>query len=86
MNEQKEKYYKKRYMICFYDANDEFILYQFDNINQILRFQRKEVNKKNANYIAIQIYKSQQRKNHFCKFLNGQPMTCQLIDMLYDEE
>lgn len=80
-----KKFYKKRYLISFYDVNDENLLYFFDNVYQILKFQGKDINRKNANIIESQIYKSQNRKNHFCKFLNGQPMTCHLIDMLEDE-
>lgn len=76
-----EKFYKNKYLICFYDVDGEFLLHSFDNITQILKFQNKEINRKNSNYIAIQIYNANKRQNHFCKFLNGKPMTCYLIDM-----
>ena len=75
------KYYKTNYIICFYDKDGEFLLHSFDNIYQILRFQKKEINRKNANICAVQIYKANKRKNHFCKFLNGQPMSCYLINI-----
>ena len=75
------KLYKKKYIISFYDENDETLLYVFDNIREILKFKKMEITKNNINSITTQIYKALQRDNHNCKFLTGKLMKCYIIDI-----
>ena len=80
----KVKFYKNRYCLAFYDKTDEHLLYLFDNANEILKFQGKEVNNQNQKVVLIEIYRALRSVEHFCTFLTGKVMRLYLIDM-YDE-
>lgn len=78
------KFYKNRYCLAFYDKTDEFLLYLFDNANDILKFQNKEITRQNQKVVLINIYRTLKSEEHFCTFLTGKVMRLYLIDM-YDE-
>ena len=50
-----KKLYKGKYFIVFYDKNDERLLYTFDNVKEILKFQKKEINTYNARLLNIDL-------------------------------
>lgn len=78
--------YKKRYCLAFYDHTDEVVLYIFDNVNEILLFQKKEVNSCNKRIIYIEIYRALTQNKHRCRFLTGELMYLYLVDFKEDDE
>lgn len=86
MDEEKVKYYKKKYCIVFYDEDGEFIEYMFDNIYEILRFQKKPITKNNVYLLRTEIYRALKSKNHVVRFLNGKKLILDIVDMNVDEE
>lgn len=77
-------YYKGRFFIVFYDESDERLKYMFDNVREILKFQKKEFTQKNVNKINVEIYMALRRKDHQTRFLNGELLRCYLIDLEHD--
>lgn len=75
------KLYKGNSFITFYDKTDERILYMFDNVREILKFQKKECNRTNVNRINVEIYIALKRKGHFTRFLNGTLMRLYIINL-----
>ena len=47
--------YKEKYFIVFYYLDDEELLYMFDNVREICKFQGKEVTRTIINLIKIEI-------------------------------
>lgn len=82
---KKEKFYKNKYFIVFYDKDDENFLYLFNNVHEILKFQNKEINHQNVNLINVEIYRALKREGNFCKFLTGEIMVIHIYDV-DDEE
>lgn len=82
---KKEKFYKNKYFIVFYDKDDENFLYLFNNVHEILKFQNKEINHQNVNLINVEIYRALKREGNFCKFLTGETMVIHIYDV-EDEE
>ena len=78
--------YKGKYIICFYDKTGERLLYMFDNIKEILCFQRKEINDTNTNLIAVELYRALKTDTHFVKFLTGEVMQVYAINVEEFEE
>lgn len=72
-------FYKGCYFITFYDKNDEFLKYMFDNVREILKFQKKEVSAKNINNVNIEIYRACKTKTHATRFLTGETLVLHLI-------
>ena len=79
------KYYKGKYIIAFYDKDDEFLLYLFDSIKDIIRFQKKEINKQTVAYTNLLLYLALKKKNPKTKMLDGTVMTVRIIDILNDK-
>lgn len=75
------KLYKNRYCLAFYDKTDESLLHLFDNVVEILSFQKKEINAKNKQIVGIELCRALRHKEHFCNFLTGKLMRVYLIDM-----
>lgn len=75
-------YYKGRHIIAFYDKDDEFLLYMFDNVKEILKFQNKEINKKNLIYINTVLYQTLKGQPTITRMLTGEPMRVHIIDIL----
>lgn len=78
------KYYRGKYLIVFYDKTDELLLYMFNNVKEILKFQNKKLTKKNINLVNVELYRALKREGNFCKFLNGSTMRVYIIDMIED--
>lgn len=73
------KLYKGKYFIAFYDKNDERLLYTFDNVKEILKFQKKEINTYNARLLNIELYRALKSDEHFITFLTGEVMRVYII-------
>lgn len=78
------KFYRGKYIIVFYDKTDELMLYMFNNIKEILKFQKKELTRQNINLINVELYRALKRKDHLCKFLTGSTMRVYIVDMIED--
>lgn len=74
-----KKLYKGKYFIVFYDKNDERLLYTFDNVKEILKFQKKEINTYNARLLNIELYRALRSDEHFITFLTGEVMRVYII-------
>ena len=74
-----KKLYKGKYFIVFYDKNDERLLYLFDNVKEILKFQKKEINTYNARLLNIELYRALKSDEHFITFLTGEVMRVYII-------
>lgn len=80
------KYYRGRYLIVFYDKTDELLLHMFNNVREILKFQKKKITRKNINLVNVELYRALKREGNFCKFLDGSTMRVYIIDMIDDYE
>ena len=77
----KNKLYKGRYSIVFYDKTDEEHLYSFDNVRQILEFQGRPITRTNINLINVELYRALKSEEHFVRFLTGEIMRVYIIDI-----
>lgn len=82
---KRRDFYKGKYFIVFYSRDGEELLYMFDNIREILKFQRKEINRTNLNLINVEIYRGLKRKSREVRFLTGEIMQIYIFD-IEDEE
>ena len=80
------RYYRGRYLIVFYDKTDELLLHVFNNVREILKFQKKKLTRKNINLINVELYRALKREGNFCKFLDGSSMRVYIVDMIEDYE
>ena len=84
-----KKLYKDKYFIVFYDKNDERLLYTFDNVKEILNFQKKEINPYNIRLLNIELYRALKSDEHFITFLTGEVMRVYIItdkeEEIYEE-
>lgn len=74
------KFYKGRYFIVFYDKTDEVLEHMFDNVREILKFQKKEITRQNVNLINVELYRALRTKEHITKFLTGEVMRVYIIE------
>lgn len=63
------KFYKGEFFIVFYDKTDEYLMYIFDNVREILRFMGKPCTRTNVNLINNEIYRALKTDTHFTRFL-----------------
>lgn len=80
-----KKFYKGRYIISFYDKTGEKFLYNFDNVNDILRFIGMEVTKENYSATMKKIYNATQKDPPTTNIL-GSLMTVYIVDIKDDDE
>lgn len=73
------KYYKGSFFIVFYDKTDEYLLYMFDNVREILEYMNKPVSRKNVNVINNELYRALKTETHFTRFLNGEVLRVYII-------
>ena len=61
-------------------------MYMFDNIREILQFQKKPVTRENVNRIAVELYRALKSEYHFCTFLiKGLVLRVYMIDAIEEE-
>ena len=73
-------FYKGKYIIAFYDKNDNQILYVFDNVREILKFIGDDLNEKNLRRINVLLYRALKSDEHFVTFLTGEVMRVYIIN------
>lgn len=78
--------YKGHYFICFYDKTGETLLHMFDNVREILAFQKKPITKRNINQVNVRLYRALKSDTHFVTFLTGEVMTVYIFDEDSTEE
>ena len=72
--------YKEKYFIVFYSLDDEELLYMFDNVREICKFQGKELTRTNINLINVEIYRGLKRKTRLVRFLTVEPMKIYIFE------
>lgn len=75
-----ERLYKEKFFIVFYDKTDTNLLYMFNNVRDILKFQGKEATRRNVNLINVELYRALRSKTHFIRFLTGEMMKVFIIE------
>lgn len=80
------KFYKGRYFIVFYDKTDEVLEHMFDNVREILKFQKRECTRQNVNLINVELYRALRSKTHITKFLTGEVMRVYIIEREENED
>ena len=78
--------YKGCSFIVFYDEHDERLMYMFDNVRDILKFQGKECTRLNVNRVNVEIYLTLKRNGHYTRFLNGKLLRMYIINLNEGEE
>lgn len=73
------KLYKRAYFIVFYDKTDMYLEYSFDNIDEILKFMKKEKTPNNVKVIQNELYRALKSEEHFCTFLTGKTLRVYII-------
>ena len=78
--------YKGRYFIAFYDKTGENLLYMFDNVREILKFQGKPLTRQNINHVNVRLYRALKTDTHFVTFLTDEVMRVYIFDENEEEE
>ena len=79
------KLYKNRYMICFYERDDDTLKYSFNNIKEICRQLKWNITRKNLNRIQVDLYRSLRRHNHRTNLFK-QSLHVYIIDVTKEED
>lgn len=80
------KFYKGQYFIVFYDKADMNLLYMFDNVRDILKFQKKPLTRVNINLLNVELYRALKSDTHFTRFLTGEVLRVYIINNDEDED
>lgn len=75
------KYYKGKYFIVFYDKTDTTLLHMFDNVREILQFQKKEITRTNLNLVNVELARALKTDTHFTRFLTGEVLKVYIINL-----
>lgn len=78
--------YKGSYFIVFYDKSDMHLVYMFDNIREIVKFQKKELTRQNLNLVNVELYRALRSETHMTRFLTGEPLRVYIINENEDED
>ena len=78
---EKIKYFKGRYVISFYDSNDEYLECVFDNIHEICRYKNLDNSPESYNLVKIELYRALKRAGNRTTML-GKSMRVHLVDIL----
>lgn len=85
MNKE-DRLYKDRYVILFYERDDDTLKYMFDNVRQVCKELKWELNRRNLNIIQINITRSLRRKNHQTNLFRGQCLRVYIVDVCDESE
>lgn len=77
---KRERLYKEKFFIVFYDKTDTNLLYMFNNVREILEFQGKEATRRNVNLVNVELYRALRSETHFIRFLTGEMMKVFIIE------
>lgn len=78
--------FKRKYIIVFYESDDDTFKYMFDNIREVCSFMGKKPTKQNLMRITADIVRSEKRWNHRTNLFRGQSLRVYLVDMINDNE
>lgn len=81
-----DKLYKNRYVILFYEKDDDTLKYMFDNVRQICKALKWEINRRNLNIIQVNITRSLRRKSHKTYLFRGQCLRVYIVDVCDESE
>lgn len=81
MENQKESYYRGRYVIVFYEKDDDTFKFMFNNIRELCKYLGWELNKRNLNRLQVNIFRSLQRYNHQTNLFKGQCLKVYIVDI-----
>lgn len=71
------RYYRGKFFIVFYENDDETFFRCFDNVREILKYQREEmkkdieINQKTVRTLNIALYHALRREDHTTHMLGG---------------
>lgn len=74
------KLYKQKYFIVFYDKTDTNLKYMFDNVEEILKFQQKNITRQAKNLINVELCRALKTDSHFTRFLTGEVLRVYIIE------
>lgn len=77
--------YKGRYVVMFYEKDDDTLKYMFNNLTQVCRQLGWEVNRQNMNRIQVDIHRSLKRSNHQTNLFRKQCLKVYIVDVLDDD-
>lgn len=81
-----ERLYKTKYVLAFYEKDDDTLVFIANNCIEICKRLGWKVNKRNMNYIQVDIYRSLRRSNHQTNLFRGKCYKVYIIDMTEDYE
>lgn len=81
-----DRLYKDRYVILFYERDDDTLKYMFDNIRQVCKELKWELNRRNLNIIQVNIARSLKRKSHQTNLFRGQCLRVYIVDVCDESE
>ena len=75
-----EKLYKGKYILSFYEKDDDTLAFIACNLREVCKRLRWEVNRKNMNVIQVNVYRALKRQNHQINLFKGKAYRVYLID------
>ena len=87
-DEEKVKYYKKRYLISFFRElpnGDEEFVNSFDNVKGICKYKKLELTNQNLSIIKMNLCRVLKKDPPVTRMLDGTTMRVYLVDM-FDED
>lgn len=76
-----EKYYKRKYILVFYERDDDTLKCICNNVVDVCNEFGIPVTEKNINKVKVDLYRSLRRKNHQTNILRGQCLRVYIVDI-----
>lgn len=84
--ERPEKLYKDKYVIMFYEKDDDTFKYQFNNLRQVCKELGWPITRNNMNRIQVDIYRSIRKHNHQTNLFKGQCLKVYIVDVVDEDD
>lgn len=84
-NKHKHRYYRGKYLIVFYNSDNDSLLYEFDNVIEILDYKGLEHTPQNIKTMQCNLMRALKWRNHRTHCLNGKLMYVYLVDMIEED-
>lgn len=85
-DEYDEKLYKGKYVLVFYEKDDDTLKYLFNNLREVCEKLGWEINRRNMNRIQVDIYRSLRRPNHQTNLFRRQCLKVYIVDITEEDE